>query len=157
MAFRKRECMIVQLRKKSNKMLRRKRSRRSAPLFSLYGHGTITLLLKYEIRSSYPASVTVQAGLCQTWFETKLLVFPCAKLIFISKIQITMYYPLDNTSPFNYAEVIRKSILFYAAQRSGRLPPDNPIPWRGDSALGDQGKDGEDLTGGWYDGESLIL
>ena len=64
---------------------------------------------------------------------------------------------LDNSSPFNYAEVIRKSILFYAAQRSGRLPPDNPIPWRGDSALGDQGKDGEDLTGGWYDGESLIL
>ena len=67
-----------------------------------------------------------------------------------------MYYPLDNTSPFNYAEVIRKSILFYAAQRSGRLPPDNPIPWRGDSALDDQGKNGEDLTGGWYDGKILL-
>lgn len=47
-----------------------------------------------------------------------------------------------------------KSILFYAAQRSGKLPADNPIPWRYDSAL-DDGKDvGHDLTGGWYDGKA---
>ena len=45
-----------------------------------------------------------------------------------------------------------KSILFYDAQRSGKLPVDNPIIWRGDSALGDKGNNGEDLTGGWYDG-----
>ena len=45
-----------------------------------------------------------------------------------------------------------KSILFYEAQRSGKLPADNRIVWRGDSALGDKGNSGEDLTGGWYDG-----
>ena len=45
-----------------------------------------------------------------------------------------------------------KSILFYDAQRSGKLLADNPIIWRGDSALGDKGNLGEDLTGGWYDG-----
>ena len=54
---------------------------------------------------------------------------------------------------YNYAEVLQKSILFYEAQRSGRLPADNRIPWRGDSALQDHGAGGEDLTGGWYDGE----
>lgn len=42
--------------------------------------------------------------------------------------------------------------MFYLAQRSGKLPADNPIPWREDSALNDGGQNGEDLTGGWYDG-----
>ncbi|XP_071479249.1 uncharacterized protein [Diadema antillarum] len=54
------------------------------------------------------------------------------------------------TSAFNYSEVLHKSILFYEAQRSGKLPNDNRIPYRGDSALDDMGNDGEDLTGGWY-------
>ncbi|XP_046564701.1 endoglucanase 4-like [Haliotis rubra] len=52
---------------------------------------------------------------------------------------------------YNYGEILMKSILFYEAQRSGKLPPDNRIPWRGDSALNDKGANGEDLTGGWYD------
>jgi hypothetical protein len=52
---------------------------------------------------------------------------------------------------YRYEEVLSKSILFYEAQRSGALPADNRISWRGDSALGDQGSAGEDLTGGWYD------
>uniref|UniRef100_K1QJR7 Endoglucanase n=1 Tax=Magallana gigas TaxID=29159 RepID=K1QJR7_MAGGI len=52
---------------------------------------------------------------------------------------------------YNYNEVMMKSILFYEAQRSGKLPPTNRIPWRGDSALTDHGDNGEDLTGGWYD------
>ena len=60
-------------------------------------------------------------------------------------------------TPYNYDEVITKSILFYAAQRSGKLPADNPIPWRGDSALQDSGDNGEDLTGGWYDGKYLLF
>lgn len=48
-----------------------------------------------------------------------------------------------------------KSIMFYEAQRSGKLPADNRISWRGDSSLLDQGDNGEDLTGGWYDGQYL--
>lgn len=50
-------------------------------------------------------------------------------------------YPID--------ELIGKSLFFYEAQRSGVLPPDNRVSWRGDSpqvpfADGDFG-------GGWYD------
>ena len=52
---------------------------------------------------------------------------------------------------YSYNEVLHKSILFYEAERSGKLPSSNRIPWRGDSALGDKGINGEDLTGGWYD------
>ena len=58
----------------------------------------------------------------------------------------------DDSSKYNYNDVLYKSILFYEAQRSGKLPDDNRIPYRGDSALGDKGDNGEDLTGGWYDG-----
>ena len=53
----------------------------------------------------------------------------------------------------DYGEVLRLSLLFYEAQRSGPLPADNRIPWRGDSSLGDQGNNGEDLTGGYHDGK----
>jgi endoglucanase len=54
--------------------------------------------------------------------------------------------------------VITKSLLFYYAQRSGRLPTnDNPISYRSDSALGDIGQNGEDLTGGYYDGMQFYL
>jgi endoglucanase len=45
----------------------------------------------------------------------------------------------------NYADALGKSILFYDAQRSGKLPANNPIHWRGDSALNDC------VPGGWYD------
>lgn len=58
--------------------------------------------------------------------------------------------PTGNGS--DYAKVLELSLLFFEAQRSGKLPPDNRIPWRGDSALNDRGKNDEDLSGGYYDG-----
>jgi len=51
-------------------------------------------------------------------------------------------------------EVLRFSLLFYEAQRSGKLPADQKVTWRKDSALNDRGKQGEDLTGGYYDGKA---
>jgi hypothetical protein len=52
---------------------------------------------------------------------------------------------------YSYGEVMQLSLLFYEAQRSGKLPPSQRIKWRGDSFLTD-GKDvGLDLSGGWYD------
>jgi len=53
--------------------------------------------------------------------------------------------------------VLTKSLLFYEAERSGKLPANNRIPWRGDSALDDQGDNGEDLSGGYYDGKCKQL
>ncbi|KAH3828330.1 hypothetical protein DPMN_130285 [Dreissena polymorpha] len=52
---------------------------------------------------------------------------------------------------YNYEEVLVKSLLFYEAQRSGKLPANNRVPWRNDSALNDKGSNNEDLTGGYYD------
>jgi endoglucanase len=44
--------------------------------------------------------------------------------------------------------------LFYEAQRSGALPSNNRVSWRANSSLGDRGNGGEDLTGGYHDGEA---
>ncbi|XP_002739248.2 endoglucanase A-like [Saccoglossus kowalevskii] len=65
----------------------------------------------------------------------------------------------DNSScNYDYDEVLRKSLLFYEAQRSGVLPDNNRIPWRGDSAVNDSTPDGKDLSGGYYDaGDHLKL
>ncbi|PAN38897.1 hypothetical protein PAHAL_7G205500 [Panicum hallii] len=56
--------------------------------------------------------------------------------------------------PDRYAEALRKALLFFNAQKSGRLPRSNGIPWRGNSGLKD-GSDAGDvkggLVGGYYD------
>ena len=57
------------------------------------------------------------------------------------------------TAAYDYKEVLRSSLLFYEAQRSGKLPADQKVTWRKDSALNDKGELGEDLTGGYYDGK----
>ena len=54
---------------------------------------------------------------------------------------------------YDYGKALGLSILFFDAQRSGRLPANNPIPWRGDSAVNDHGDGNHDLSGGWYDGK----
>ena len=46
-------------------------------------------------------------------------------------------------------------MLFYEAQRSGKLPATQRVTWRKDSALNDKGKKGEDLSGGYYDGDNI--
>ncbi|RUS47874.1 glycoside hydrolase family 9 protein [Cohnella sp. AR92] len=56
-----------------------------------------------------------------------------------------------STGSYNYAEALQKSIYFYEAQRSGDLPANNRVEWRGDSGMTDGADNGVDLTGGWYD------
>ncbi|KAI6686039.1 hypothetical protein NL676_031952 [Syzygium grande] len=51
----------------------------------------------------------------------------------------------------DYFDALHKSILFFEGQRSGRLPPDQRVGWRRDSALHDGATAGVDLTGGYYD------
>lgn len=43
---------------------------------------------------------------------------------------------------------MKKSIIFYEAQRSGVLPENNRIPWRSDSFILDRGPMQEDLSKG---------
>jgi len=58
---------------------------------------------------------------------------------------------------YNYDRVLELSLLFYEAQRSGHLPKDNRVSWRSDSCLKDRGQRGEDLEGGYYDGQLILV
>ncbi|CAN6349596.1 unnamed protein product [Urochloa humidicola] len=51
----------------------------------------------------------------------------------------------------NYRAALANSLLYFEGQRSGKLPPDQRVQWRGDSALADGRDHGADLTGGYYD------
>ncbi len=58
---------------------------------------------------------------------------------------------IPQTGAYNYGEALQKAIYFYDAQRSGALPANNRVPWRGNSGMQDGADVGKDLTGGWYD------
>ncbi|XP_008792937.3 endoglucanase 15-like [Phoenix dactylifera] len=51
----------------------------------------------------------------------------------------------------DYKQALHNSLLYFEAQRSGKLPPNQRVLWRGDSALKDGSDAGVDLTGGYYD------
>ncbi|KAF3634251.1 Endoglucanase 11 [Capsicum annuum] len=52
---------------------------------------------------------------------------------------------------FDYADALQKSLLYFEAQRSGRLPYNQRVTWRDHSGLTDGLEEGVDLVGGYYD------
>ncbi|GAB4834479.1 hypothetical protein Ancab_032735 [Ancistrocladus abbreviatus] len=52
---------------------------------------------------------------------------------------------------FDYRDALRKAILFFEGQRSGKLPAAQRVEWRGDSALNDGKLENVNLIGGYYD------
>jgi hypothetical protein len=44
---------------------------------------------------------------------------------------------LGSLSSPNYNDALAKAIMFFEGQRSGRLPANQRVKWRGDSALND--------------------
>ncbi|XP_072969295.1 endoglucanase 11-like [Typha angustifolia] len=52
---------------------------------------------------------------------------------------------------FDYGEALSKSFLYFEAQRSGHLPYNQRVAWRGHSGLTDGLEQGVDLVGGYYD------
>lgn len=60
--------------------------------------------------------------------------------------------PLSRASYYrDYGDALSKSILFFEGQRSGFLPQDQRMSWKGNSGLGDGWMVNTDLTGGYYD------
>lgn len=66
---------------------------------------------------------------------------------------LLLLLPLLNChgSYLDYTEALTKSILFFEGQRSGYLPQDQRMSWRGHSGLSDGWEMNVDLTGGYYD------
>ncbi|XP_077237403.1 endoglucanase 14-like [Tasmannia lanceolata] len=57
----------------------------------------------------------------------------------------------QGSAEINYSDALTKSIMYFEAQRSGKLPSNQRVQWRGDSALGDGKDSGVNLVGGYYD------
>lgn len=51
----------------------------------------------------------------------------------------------------DYSDALEKSILFFEGQRSGKLPANQRVKWRGNSGLSDGSGYHVDLVGGYYD------
>ncbi|XP_019155566.1 PREDICTED: endoglucanase 3-like isoform X1 [Ipomoea nil] len=51
----------------------------------------------------------------------------------------------------DYRDALKKSLLFFQGQRSGKLPAGQEIAWRSDSGLLDGSLQNVDLSGGYYD------
>ncbi|KAG6415934.1 hypothetical protein SASPL_123353 [Salvia splendens] len=74
---------------------------------------------------------------------SKLCLFLAFVLSFVAQIQ--------NSVSYDYGAALTKSLLFFEAQRSGKLPSNQRVKWRGDSALNDGKADRLNLVGGYYD------
>eukprot|EP00250_Pteridium_aquilinum_P020050 c24683_g1_i5 orf=162-1631(+) len=72
-------------------------------------------------------------------------------LLMLCLILAQLLNPARGTCTFNYSDALSKCILFFEGQRSGKLPPDQRLTWRGDSALLDGSDYNVDLVGGYYD------
>lgn len=59
--------------------------------------------------------------------------------------------PVGQQGKFAYGEALQKNFLFFEANRSGDLGPDNRLEWRQDSTLKDGSTVGKDLEGGYFD------
>jgi endoglucanase len=72
-------------------------------------------------------------------------------ILFAAALTPLVTAPSAQAATFNYGDALHKAIWFYDVQRAGRLPSDNRVSWRGDSALSDGSDVGIDLSGGFYD------
>ncbi|XP_061368425.1 endoglucanase 1-like [Gastrolobium bilobum] len=72
-------------------------------------------------------------------------------LQFLFLVFCSFYKPSFAFTSQEYYDALEKSILFFEGQRSGRLPSNQHLTWRGDSGLFDGSSYHVDLVGGYYD------
>ncbi|KAH7343817.1 Six-hairpin glycosidase-like protein [Rhizoctonia solani] len=73
-----------------------------------------------------------------------------------NKANSVVPYEVPAEPRYDYAEVLHKSLLFYHAQRSGKLGPNRRLAWRGDSCFDCIGPNGEDLSGGYFEAANTM-
>ncbi|XP_059662449.1 endoglucanase 11-like [Cornus florida] len=64
-------------------------------------------------------------------------------------VSIFLILPLSQS--LDYGEALKKSLLYFESQRSGRLPYNQRATWRHHSGITDGLEQGVDLVGGYYD------
>lgn len=57
--------------------------------------------------------------------------------IFVTLLSCMLGSRATNVARFDYADALKKSLMFFQAQKSGKLSANYPIKWRGNSGLSD--------------------
>ncbi len=70
------------------------------------------------------------------YYRCSIMVMMMTMVMVLSLLLLHMGRPAMAMT-FNYADALEKSFLFLEAQRSGKLPPNQRVKWRGDSGLSD--------------------
>ncbi|CAM8901752.1 unnamed protein product [Rhodiola kirilowii] len=73
------------------------------------------------------------------------------KLVILSALVVLLHGVSPASASAHYKSALTRSLLFFEAQRSGKLPAGQRVTWRGHSALNDGSEAGVDLSGGYYD------
>jgi hypothetical protein len=81
----------------------------------------------------------------------QLKIFSSFYFYIIQYILVIVFPVYTQSLPFNYSDALTKSLLYFEAQRSGHLPYNQRVAWRGHSGLTDGLQQGVDLVGGYYD------
>ncbi|GAB2288236.1 hypothetical protein Dimus_022577 [Dionaea muscipula] len=77
--------------------------------------------------------------------------FPRMEAAKLSSLIFILLFLFRGVVSQDYGLALTNLLLFYEAQRSGKLPDNQRVHWRGDSALTDGSDAGVDLVGGYYD------
>ncbi|KAJ0680721.1 putative cellulase [Helianthus annuus] len=64
---------------------------------------------------------------------------------------LSLFSIFTSSKSHNYSDALSKSLLYFEAQWSGRLPHNQRVAWRDHSGLTDGLEQGVDLVGGYYD------
>ncbi|TVU05820.1 hypothetical protein EJB05_49004, partial [Eragrostis curvula] len=82
---------------------------------------------------------------------TRLSPLCAAVLAFAMLIGEALAAGNGGAAAFDYRKALHSSLLYFEAQRSGHLPYNQRVRWRGHSGLADGLQQGVDLVGGYYD------
>ncbi|KAH0463317.1 hypothetical protein IEQ34_007899 [Dendrobium chrysotoxum] len=130
-------------------------------LFSNELSSTMFLAAQNQMRKE--RYVDLGCIVCKLRFVRTIFLFSLVCFVVVG-IPIIVYKSLvrhNQASPprDEYAIALQKALVFFNAQRSGRLPKNNGIPWRGNSGLQDGATLSDvrgGLVGGYYDGGNNI-
>lgn len=61
----------------------------------------------------------------------------CGSHVLLAILIGLLAFEAATISCFDYGDALDKTLLFFEAQRSGKLPPNQRVKWRGDSGLKD--------------------
>ncbi|KAM1765035.1 hypothetical protein ACFX11_004213 [Malus domestica] len=68
---------------------------------------------------------------------------------FVAFFLISLLFHSSSAATHDYHDALRKSIIFFVGQHSGKLPLDQRLKWRHNSTLHDGSAVGVDLSGGY--------